>query len=381
MLDALRRPTLTGKTSGELMTVSRFFALLSICIVTCSFGQDKGAPTKVGGDKSSGEKTNQSKTVPPSPTKSPTPQVTKQAADKTTIEKPAIIVNGDSINRNEYVRRMEYLPGLGRPNGQGGLSEVTPALATIDSIITEQLILQLAKEKSVVPTDKEIDFELAYRSRLNPQLMDLWLSSGRTMAEYRATLKAEIALFKLQTFGVTVTDQQIIDLYNLSKDTQYTTPAKVRLRVITVAKKADSDLVDKELGAGKSFVAIAALYSTDSSSKNGGLFGDIQIEALSEDIRSAVAVLKKGERTSWLKSGDLFAKFQADELIPKVVRPLDDDIKEELKRQFLLRGGSEKNNVSKWLRDARLKAKIEIANPDFQRAYLEFIERERKSNG
>jgi hypothetical protein len=77
----------------------------------------------------------------------------------------------------------------------------------------------------------------------------------------------------------------------------------------------------------------------------------------------------------------LFAKFQADELIPKVVRPLDDDIKEELKRQFLLRGGSEKNNVSKWLRDARLKAKIEIANPDFQRAYLEFIERERKSNG
>lgn len=381
MLDALRRPTLTGKTSGELMTVSRFFALLSICVVACSFGQDKGAPTKAGGDKTSSEKTNQSKTVPPSPTKSPTPQVTKQAADKTTIEKPAIIVNGDSINRNEYVRRMEYLPGLGRPNGQGGLSEVTPALATIDSIITEQLILQLAKEKSVVPTDKEIDFELAYRSRLNPQLMDLWLSSGRTMAEYRATLKAEIALFKLQTFGVTVTDQQIIDLYNLSKDTQYTTPAKVRLRVITVAKKADSDLVDKELGAGKSFVAIAALYSTDSSSKNGGLFGDIQIEALSEDIRSAVAVLKKGERTAWLKSGDLFAKFQADELIPKVVRPLDDDIKEELKRQFLLRGGSEKNNVSKWLRDARLKAKIEIANPDFQRAYLEFIERERKSNG
>ena len=381
MLDALRRPTLTGKTSGELMTVSKFFALLSICIVTCSFGQDKGVPTKTGGDKTSGEKTNQSKTVPPSPTKSPTPQVTKQATDKTTIEKPAIIVNGDSINRNEYVRRMEYLPGLGRPNGQGGLSEVTPALATIDSIITEQLILQLAKEKSVVPTDKEIDFELAYRSRLNPQLMDLWLSSGRTMAEYRATLKAEIALFKLQTFGVTVTDQQIIDLYNLSKDTQYTTPAKVRLRVITVAKKADSDLVDKELGAGKSFVAIAALYSTDSSSKNGGLFGDIQIEALSEDIRSAIAVLKKGERTPWLKSGELFAKFQADELIPKIVRPLDDDIKEELKRQFLLRGGSEKNNVSKWLRDARLKAKIEIANPDFQRAYLEFIERERKSNG
>jgi len=381
MLDALRRPTLTGKTSGELMTVSRFFALLSIFVVAFSFGQEKGVPTKTGGDKTSGEKTNQSKSVPPSPTKSPTPQVTKQAADKTTIEKPAIIVNGDSINRNEYVRRMEYLPGLGRPNGQGGLSEVTPALATIDSIITEQLILQLAKEKSVVPTDKEIDFELAYRTRLNPQLMDLWLSSGRTMAEYRATLKAEIALFKLQTFGVTVTDQQIIDLYNLSKDTQYTTPAKVRLRVITVAKKADSDLVDKELGAGKSFVAIAALYSTDSSSKNGGLFGDIQIEALSEDIRSAVAVLKKGERTSWLKSGDLFAKFQADELIPKVVRPLDDDIKEELKRQFLLRGGSEKNNVSKWLKDARLKAKIEIANPDFQRAYLEFIERERKGNG
>jgi foldase protein PrsA len=295
-------------------------------------------------------------------------------------EKTALSVNGESITKDEYFRRMEYLPGLGRVTSKGDFSEQYPAVAALDTLITELLVLQVAKEKGVSPTEAEIDFEIGYRARLSPKLLDSWTSSGRTVAEYRALLKVEIAQFKLQTLGQTYTDKEISDLYELSKESDYTVPMKLKLRVITVKSQKDAEQIDKELKAGKTFEALATLYSTDENSRlAGGYFGEIQPEFLSEDARKEVTSLKKGEMSKWVKADAILAKFLVQDIIPKVVRPLDDVVKEDLKRQFLLRRGKQKNDVSKWIREARAKAKINISNPSFQKAYDEFVEKERRA--
>lgn len=293
-------------------------------------------------------------------------------------EKPAIAVNGVSLSMQEYYRRMEYLQGVGRVSRNSDFVELFPAIATIDTVITELLMLQVAKERGVLPTEAEIDFEVGYRSRLSPKIVDSWIASGRTMPEYRQMIKVEIAQFKLQTQGQTVTPGDIEDLYNLSKDTLYTSPSRVKLRIITVRTAEAQSTVDAEFKAGKSFQAIAALYSTDLSSKDGGLFGEVPMEALSEPVRKAITNLKKGERTEWISAGEAYAKFLVEEIIPKSVQPLTDDIREDLKRQILVRKSRGKNDVAKMLREARAKAKIEISNPKFDQAYKSFIESEQK---
>lgn len=275
---------------------------------------------------------------------------------------------------------MEYLPAVGRITSRGEFSEQFPAVATLDTLITEMLLLQVARDKGVNPTEAEIDFEIGYRSRLSPKMMDSWTQSGRTVAEFRSMLRVEIAQFKLQTLGQTYTDKDISDLYEISKDSDYTIPMKLKLKIITVKTQPETDLIDKELKAGKSFEALATLYSTDENSRvSGGFFGEIQPELLSPDARKEVVSLKKGEVSKWVKAEGIFAKFLVQDIIPKVVRPYDGDVKEDLKRQFLLRRGRQKNDVSKWIREARAKAKILIANPGFQKAYDDFVEKERKT--
>jgi hypothetical protein len=285
-----------------------------------------------------------------------------------------IEINGEKVSRAEYVRRMEYLPGIGKATRDGNFVEVFPGLATVDFIINERLTLQIAKERGVEPTAADVDAELAMIQRREPGLLERFMATGRTKDEYRAVVKFNLAQFKLQTEGVLVTDTEVKNLYDLAKDVRFTRPPMVRLRVIAVNTDAESKEVDAELKAGKSFAATATLFSKDVSSRAGGMYGDIPLEQLSANVKDAVTKLKKGDMTAWLKSSDtLLAKFFVEEVFARTTRPLDADLKEDLRRELLVRKGTAKNDVSKLLKDARQKADIKIASPEFEKAYKESI--------
>jgi parvulin-like peptidyl-prolyl isomerase len=285
-----------------------------------------------------------------------------------------IEINGEKVSRADYVRRMEYLPGIGKASRDGNFIEVFPGLATVDFIINERLTLQIAKERGVEPTPAEIDAELAMIQRREPGLLDRFTSTGRTKEEYRSVVRLNLANFKLQTEGVLVTDTEIKNLYDLAKDVRFTRPPLVRLRVIAVNAESESKEVDAELKAGKTFAATAALLSKDVTSRVGGMYGDIPLDQLSSNVKDAVTKLKKGDTTAWLKSSDtLLVKFFVEEVFVRVTRPLDADLKEDLRRELLVRKGSAKNDVSKLLKEARQKADIKIASPEFEKAYKESI--------
>lgn len=292
-----------------------------------------------------------------------------QAQGETMIE-----INGEKVSRAEYVRRMEYLPGIGKATRDGNFVEVFPGLATVDFIINERLTLQIAKERGVEPTPAEVDAELAMIQRREPGLLERFMATGRTKDEYRAVVKFNLAQFRLQTEGVLVTDTEVKNLYDLAKDVRFTRPPMVRLRVIAVNTEAESKEVDAELKAGKTFAATAALFSKDVSSRAGGMYGDIPLEQLSANVKDAVTKLKKGDMTTWLKSSEtLLAKFFVEEVFARTTRPLDADLKEDLRRELLVRKGTGKNDVSKLLKEARQKADIKIASPEFEKAYKDSI--------
>ncbi len=292
-----------------------------------------------------------------------------QAQGETMIE-----INGEKVSRADYVRRMEYLPGIGKVTRDGNFVEVFPGLATVDFIINERLTLQIAKERGVDPSAAEVDAELAMIQRREPGLLERFMATGRTKEEYRAVVRYNIAQFRLQTEGVLVTDAEIKNLYELAKDVRFTRPPMVRLRVIAVNTDAESKEVDNELKAGKTFASTATLLSKDITSRIGGMYGDIPLDQLSANVKDAVTKLKKGDTTPWLKSSEtLMAKFYVEEVLPRTVRPLDADLKEDLRRELLVRKGSAKNDVSKMLKEARQKANIKIASPEFEKAYKDSI--------
>ncbi len=296
-------------------------------------------------------------------------------------------VNGTEIKGAEYYHRMEFLPGVGKNMGDG-FAEFPPGFLTLEQLITEKLIFQLAREKGVSPSEPEIQAELDYRKVKNKNLVTDWLASGRTMAELMYAIKFDLAQFKILTAGITVTDQEVEDFYKKNK-AMYTTPEQVTLRVIVVRTQADADLVDRDLASGKSFADTAKAHSADVTAQMGGEYGTVPITMLSDNVRTALKPLTAGQSTAWFtankdpNSSAEAAKFKflLEKRAPEQLQVLDGDLRRQTRQRIMMDSGKVKNDIKKELNALRAKANIEIKEKSFADAYEKFKDASLKSAG
>jgi foldase protein PrsA len=292
-------------------------------------------------------------------------------------------VNGEEIKGGEYYRRMEYLPGVGKPTGRS-FSEFPPGFLTIEQLITERLVFQLAKDKGVLPTELEVDAELKARQEETPDLVQTWTASGRTLPELRYQIRYELAQFKVQTFGVTITDQEVANHYKNNID-QFTLPKRAKLRVVAVLTEADRDAVDLALKSGKAFPEVAKQYSKDVSRVAGGEYGTVPYAFLNTKVRDAVTGTKIGQTTAWITSTTdekpTYLKFLLEDVVAEQKLPLDEKLRRNIRRRLLVDKGGVKNDIQKEMMAIRQKAKIDIKQPEFAEAYKKFIEAYLKQSG
>lgn len=283
-------------------------------------------------------------------------------------------VNGTEIKGGEYYRRMEFLPGVGKDMG-GGFAEFPPGFLTLEQLITEKLVFQLAKKKGVAPTDPEVQAELDRRRTVNPKLLEQWAAMGRSEDELRYNIRFDLAQFKILTAGVTVTDQEI-DAHYKSYPQEFTSPKQVTLRVIVVRTPEDAAKVDKELAAGKSFSDTAKAYSADITASRGGEYGTVPVTFLSEKVRDAVNATKIGSSTGWFSGGGdgkQQFKFLVENVIAQKLLPLDAQMKFETRQRMMMDKGKIKNDIKKELNELRKTATIDIKEPSFADAYKKFV--------
>ncbi len=298
------------------------------------------------------------------------------ASAQVDTNKTVVVINGEEIKGAEYYHRMEYLPGVGRPMGNS-FAQFPPGFLTIEQLITERLILQLAKNKGVSPTEPEVANELKLRLEDDPKLLENWLNSGRTEADLRYMIRLELAQFKVSTSGVNVTDQEVEDHYK-QNPAMYTLAKKVKISVIVVRDADTAAKVDADLKAKKPFADVAKAYSEDVTKGIGGEMGDIYYPALSEAVRQALDGTKIGETTEWLPTADAKVKFLLQDVTPQKRMELTPKLKRDIRKRLLMDKGSIKNNVIKEMQDLRAKSNIDIKDKTFAEAYVKFMEAYRK---
>ncbi len=284
-----------------------------------------------------------------------------------------VTINGKEIKADEYYKEMEFLPGVGK-RIENTIIEFPPGLLALDKIITDRLTLQLAEEKGIKISDAEIQDE---RTRLigeDPQVLKVWLEGGRTEEQFLYSLRVGIAKFKIQTFGITVTDQEVKQHYD-TYPSRFTSPKRYALRVIVVETEEQKKSVEADLKSGKTFGDVAEARSEDVSKLNKGSMGVLPVTSLGEDLKAALGKLKEGERTEWLPAFGLEAMFLVEKILPEAKLPLDDKLKRDLRRSLMLDRGRVKNDVNAEMRKIRTKANIKITNPEFAAAYEAYIKR------
>ena len=291
------------------------------------------------------------------------------------VARTVVVVNGEEIKGGEYYRRMEYLDGVGKKAGST-IAEFPPGFLTIEQLITERLVFQLAKDRGVLPSDLEVTNALADKVADNPTLLADLKAAGRTEEEIRYRIRYDLAQFKLATFGVTITDQEI-EKYYRDNPPLFTTPKRYKLSVILVTAEASKAAVDTDLTT-KPFGEVARARSEDLTKSANGEYGTIPISLFNPTTRAALEMVKIGGTTSWLNTtvndAAAFLKFKVDDILPAVLDPLTPALKKEIRRKRMIELGSVKNNLEADMLDMRKKAKIDIRQKEFADAYAKYIE-------
>ncbi|MBS1721449.1 MAG: peptidyl-prolyl cis-trans isomerase [Armatimonadetes bacterium] len=282
---------------------------------------------------------------------------------QTPMDKTMVVVNGQSIDAKTYYKRMEVFPNVGQlVNGK--FVQATPGYLALSKLINETLMLQLAKEKGVFPTDTEVDNRIKELTADNKDLLASLQKIGFSVDDLKYDTRLQLAEFKLQTMGINITDQEVEKFYNENKGS-YTLPKRFKLRVIAVDNDAKKQAVDSALSGGKSFGDVARDLSIDLSKANDGQMGEIAEDSLATPTKAAIVSTKKGSTTQWLTNGDVSVKFLVEDVLEKQLVPLDADLKGDIRRNLMLDRGRVKNDLPKMMEDMRKKSKIELQGTIF----------------
>jgi parvulin-like peptidyl-prolyl isomerase len=277
-------------------------------------------------------------------------------------------VNGEPITGGEYYHRMEFMPGVVMNIG-GQPVESTPGFFAVSQLIGEHLLYQLAKQKGLLPTSQEIEDELQLRLSDNPKLSQNMLDRGLSDADVRNMIKHDLTNFKLQTEGVTVTDQEVQANYK-KNPLDYTRPKQYHVRLIAVKTDADTKAVDADLKSGKAFADVAKARSIDVTKATGGDLGTVPLDYFAPAVQGAISPLKIGSNTAWLPVGAGSAaakvKYQVVDITPAKLLPLDKKLMTSARRLMMLRASNGKVDIKKEINDLRAKSKVTIALPQFQ---------------
>ncbi|MBA3726312.1 MAG: peptidyl-prolyl cis-trans isomerase [Armatimonadetes bacterium] len=275
-------------------------------------------------------------------------------------------VDGDKILNTEYYTRMAYLDDVGTMSNNRFV-KVPPAFLTIQRLINERFVMQIAKEKGVAPTSAEVEAELKQRKADNPESLRQFKDLGVSDATIASQVALDLAQFKLLTMGVSITDAQVESHYKLNKGV-YVRPAAVKLSVIVVDKPEDKAKVDSALKA-KPFADVAKELSTDITKFAGGGLPEVPIEGIPENLRAVVKKTKAGDKTEWISSEGAHLIYLIEKKTDSVQLPLDDKLKKEIKRRMLLVAGQQKNDVQAMVRARAKAAKVTIAAPGLQKLW------------
>lgn len=230
--------------------------------------------------------------------------------------------------------------------------------ATLENIITQELIAQEAKAASIEVTDADIDSEIA----LIKKSFGTEEEFTATLAQYNMTLeslkkdtKTNLTIRKILEPKTDVTDEEVQQYYDANKDT-LGTPEQIQASHILVATKEEADAILAELKQGGDFAAIAKEKSTDTGSKEqGGDLGFFGKGAMVAEFETAAFALKVNEISGVVQSEHGFHIIKKTAEKAAVV-PTFEEKKEEIKKQLI---ATEANELSEaWMTEIRAKAKI-----------------------
>jgi parvulin-like peptidyl-prolyl isomerase len=292
-------------------------------------------------------------------------------------------VNNDPITLDQFHKYLEYKPQVNvvTNNNQVAQAQVagTLGLLAFEDLLRQKLLLQMAKDEGVFPTDQDIQKELEFQKKRNPDFVKELQARGLKLAEIRESLTVDIATERLITKGIKV-EMPEVDKFIQDNPKSFVDPATVDMLWVFVKDKANEGSVDDELRAGQAFAAVAKRYSQFPGAATNQRFPQRVISAMPKEIQKLVDKTGEAQQTEWLTLSDGFAKFYVEKKEGEKPIVMDDTKKEFLRRQIALERGRKATDLDAKLQERLKSAKIDVKYDDMKELWKRAEEQLKQSD-
>ncbi len=224
--------------------------------------------------------------------------------------------------------------------------------------VIQNLVYTKLLESKYSATQKEINAKIKYyQDQVGgaSQLQAYLAQNGMNMTQFKKSVKTQVLMFKAQTAGIKVTDQELQDYFNKNKDKYI----QVKARHILVDKKSTAQDILNKLKNGGDFAALAKKYSTDTGSKsNGGELGWVKKGQMVAGFETALFKLKKGETSGIVHTQYGYHIIQAED-----VKDSLSDFKSQVKTDYLT---SKEKNQQVVINNLIKNGKIKVNDSQFK---------------
>lgn len=298
-------------------------------------------------------------------------------------QKAVVAKVGDTpIDRETYIRRLELMP---TPVQIGGNQATTaPAgYTTLVQMIREQVLLDMAKEEGVLPTDQQVEERVQREMKNNPQIKQAITEGRLTLDDYRERVRVALAEFNLRTKGVTVTEQEVKKIYDENKQAFYR-PASARARFIQVQNPEVRKQIDDDLKRGFNFQSIvnkyaqnpvAGVQSGETEFALEGALPQTPEGQILQRVRTILKNAKPQQVTDWIPVGDGFvARFEVLARSPGQQLSFE-EVKDNIREQLMLQKGLQTNrDLNMEMAKRMANTPVEISSEGWKRQYEKDME-------
>jgi peptidyl-prolyl cis-trans isomerase SurA len=283
------------------------------------------------------------------------------------VDRIIAVVNEEAITQSELQEALTLIKlQLGKRLSEYSEKELQKEV--LSQLITEKLIIARAKEAEINVPPEEVEERLEeIRKQLGgeEELARALKSQGLNIEFLRRTLENKIRaerLIRQEVLSQVKIEPGEIEKYYYSHLSEFTQPARVKLRQLVVLFKGDKnsalkkvEIVREKLKKGEDFIELIKKYSDVLQEKKGAL-GYVKLEDLAPGIREKIKGLKIGEVAEIEKErGVWFLKVEAREKARiKSLKEVTPDIQTQLKMMKI------EEVRQTWLEKLKQEAVIEI---------------------
>jgi peptidyl-prolyl cis-trans isomerase SurA len=292
------------------------------------------------------------------------------------VEEIVAIVNEDIITLSQFKKEYEMRTDAARAQLQG--EQLDRVLAQIrsellDSLITDLLVLQMAREKNLNVNDQVKAYmdnlKKQYSLETDEDLKRAVQSQNMDWEVFRKQIEEnalrQVLIFTEVGRSIALDESEIVDYYK-KHSAEFIDPEEYTVRAVYLSVgAADLDQrkkdVDAKLASGGDFADVAGTFSDEPLKDLKGDLGTLKKNEMDKTLLEAVEKLKKGEVSPWIQAKAGWYLLKLENKKDNRVRPFD-EVRKAIEEKLYTDKQTVK--VNEFLSTIKKKSYVKILKPD-----------------